>query len=143
MGLHDLAERPERDAVAVREAAALPPEDELRPVVDPVAELGEQPGLADARLARHGDELDLRLADHALERVLEQPQLAVAADERRRRGLDVDAEAASRFQGSPQGHGLGLALDGDGIAAPRRGSACCVARNVCSPTTRLPTGAAP
>ena len=43
-------------------------EDDLGPVVDPVAELGEEPRLADAGLARQGDELDLRLAEHALVR---------------------------------------------------------------------------
>ena len=85
MCLHNLAERPERDAVAVGEAPALSPVDELGPVVDPDAELAQQASLAHARLTRDGDELDLRLADHALECVLQQAQLPVAADERRRR----------------------------------------------------------
>ena len=116
VGLHDLAERPERDAVPVREAAALPPVDELGPVVDPGAELREQAGLADAGLAGDRDELDLRLADHALERVLEQTQLAVAADERRRRGrFGVDAEpAASPTRARQVAHRLALALQLEG-----------------------------
>ncbi len=63
-------------------------------------------------LARDGDELDLRLADHALERVLEQAQLAVAADERRRRSrLGVDAEPARRRQRAPGRNGIALALE--------------------------------
>ena len=59
-----------------------------------------------------GHELDLRLADHALERVLEQPQLPVAADERRRRSrLRVDSEPARRRQRPPGGNGIALALE--------------------------------
>ena len=86
VGLDDLAERPERDAVAVGEAAALPPvrRAPARSSTQ-VAELREQARLADPGLAGDRDELDLRLAEHALERVLEQPELALAADERSRR----------------------------------------------------------
>ncbi len=110
--LDDLAERPERDAVAVRWAPALSPVDELRPVVDPRAELGEQSRLADAWLACDRDELDLRLTDHALERVLEQTELAVAADERRRRRrFRVDSETARRRQRSPGRNGIAFALE--------------------------------
>ena len=112
VGLDDLAERPEGDAVAVREAAALAPVHELGAVVHPGPELREQARLADARLTGDRDELDLRLADHALEGVLQQAQLAAAADERcRRRRLGVDAEAARRRKRVPGGNGIALALE--------------------------------
>ncbi len=52
MRLHDLAERPERDSVAVREAASLPPADELGATVHVREELGDLARLADPRLSR-------------------------------------------------------------------------------------------
>ncbi len=58
--------------------------------------------LADSWLTRDRDELDGRVGQHALERVLEQSQLAVAADERS--GwcrLGVDAEPARSRNGLP------------------------------------------
>ncbi len=112
MRLHDLAERPERDAVPVGKASALPPVHELRAIVHPGAELREQPGLAHARLARDRHELDRRVGEHALERVLQQAQLALAPHERRRRSrLCVDAEPARRRQRSPGGNGVAFALE--------------------------------
>ena len=112
VGLDDLAERPESDAVAVGEAAALPPVHQLGAVVHPGTELREQASLADARLAGDRDELDLRLAEHALERVLQQAQLTVAADERGRWcGLGVDAEPAGSRNGLPGGDRITLPLE--------------------------------
>jgi len=114
--LHDLAERPERDPVSVREAASLSPVHDLRPIVHPAAELGEETGLADAGLADDGDELDRRLAEHSLERLLEQTELVVAADERRcGRGLGVDTEAAACTHRAPDGQRLRLPFDRDGL----------------------------
>ena len=57
VSLHDLAERPEGDALAVRQAAALAPGDQLGARVDVAQELGDQARLADAGLA--DDEGDL------------------------------------------------------------------------------------
>ena len=50
--LDDLAERPERDAVAVREAAAVAPGDDLLVLLDGLAELRDEPALADSRARR-------------------------------------------------------------------------------------------
>src|SRR5207247_1065263 len=50
--LDDLAEGPERDALAVRQAPALAPEDEVGLVVDEPLELPREPRLADAGLTR-------------------------------------------------------------------------------------------
>ena len=49
--LHHLAQRPERDALAVRERAAAPPRDQLGQLLHIGAQLLDQPGLADPRLA--------------------------------------------------------------------------------------------
>ena len=46
-------------------------------------ELLRQPGLADSRLAVNRDEVGATIANGALERVLEQLELVLAADERR------------------------------------------------------------
>ena len=50
--LDDLAERPERDPVAVGEAAALAPGDELGVGVDDPVELVDEPALPDCRARR-------------------------------------------------------------------------------------------
>ena len=52
VGLHDLPERPERDALAVGQAPTLAPGDELGFGVDVGAELGDDPALAETGLAR-------------------------------------------------------------------------------------------
>jgi len=48
LGLHDLAERPERDADPVGETAATAPRDDLVVVVDDCVELSDQAALPDA-----------------------------------------------------------------------------------------------
>jgi hypothetical protein len=111
--LDDLAERPEGDALPVGQAPPLAPEDQLRAVVDPRAELGEQTRLADSRLAGEGDELDVRLPQHALERIPEEAELVLTADEGRR-GRRGDADATARAERSPERYGPRLTLDGDG-----------------------------
>ena len=58
VGLQDLAQRPEGDALPVRKASALAPGDELGLGVDVGAELGDDPALAEPGLADHRDELD-------------------------------------------------------------------------------------
>src|SRR5262249_21080020 len=62
MRFHDRAQRPQRDSLAVREAASLPPVHELGLRVDVVAELGDEAGLADTRFAHERDEMAGRLA---------------------------------------------------------------------------------
>jgi hypothetical protein len=72
VGLHDLAERPERDALAVRKAAPLPPVDEVGKVVDESLELPDEPALADSRLADDGDELHGCISLHPAEEISQQ-----------------------------------------------------------------------
>lgn len=112
MRFHDLAKRPECDAVAVGETPSLSPRHELGPIVDPRPELGKEARLADSGLPNDGDDLDLGPLQHPLKRTLEQPELMLSADEgRRRRRLRVHAEAARRRERSPGGHGVTLALE--------------------------------
>jgi hypothetical protein len=55
--LDDLPERPEGHAVAVRQAAAVAPRDDLLVVRHGLAELCDEPALADARHADEGNQL--------------------------------------------------------------------------------------
>ena len=48
MGLHDLSERPQTDAVAVRKRAALPPSDDLTVCLDGLHQFIDKPALADS-----------------------------------------------------------------------------------------------
>ena len=59
LGLDDLAQCPERHAVAVRQAAALAPREPGRRARDVGEQLADHPALADAGLADDRDELDV------------------------------------------------------------------------------------
>ena len=83
LGLDHLAERPERDAVAVRQAPALPPRDDVRVGLDQVVELEHEPALADPGNADERHELHGALLAGARERVREHVELAAPPDERR------------------------------------------------------------
>ena len=83
-GLHHLGERPVRDALAVGEAAA----GEHGRALEARDELAREPALADARLAVDREQVRAAVAHGALERVLEQLELVLAADERRRQRRD-------------------------------------------------------
>ncbi len=110
--LHDLAERPERDSVAVREAPSLPPMDHLRPVVDVPEQLGAQPALSDPGLADERHELDARVTRAAVEEPLEQCLLHLASDEGRLPCPDqVGPEARPGLERPVEAHRLVLALD--------------------------------
>ncbi len=114
--LHDLPERPQGDAVAVCEAAALAPGDELGIGVDDALELVHEPALADAGDADEREELRRALVTGALERVADDPELALAADELGARLVrHVDAEARVRGDGRPDGNRLRLPLRFDGL----------------------------
>ena len=63
LALDDLAKCPEGDALAVGEAASLPPDGRFRLLLEEGAELGEQARLADSRLARDRDQLHAGLSD--------------------------------------------------------------------------------
>ena len=78
-----LAERPERDAVAVGRAAAVVPPDRLDQPVDVLEELPGQARLADPGRADDADQPRPALAGRRVEQVLELAELLVAADERR------------------------------------------------------------
>ena len=116
MRLHDLAERPVRDAVAVGKAAALAPGDQLVVLVHHTAELGHEAALADPGDADERHELRRAVATRTPKRVDEQVELVVAPDERRTGGgTQVDAEPRPRLDRLPDGNGLRLALCLDGL----------------------------
>ena len=108
--LTDLPEGPEGHPLPVRQAAAVAPRDDLLVVRDGLAELGDEPALADARHADEGDELRGAVDPDARERAEQERPLVLATDEWRGgvpRGL---AHAAHRLEGLPHRHGLGLSL---------------------------------
>ena len=87
-------ERPERDAVAVGEAATLAPRDELRVGVGDAGQLVHEAALADPRHADEGEELRRSLVSRALEGIANDAELTLAPDELRACLVcDVDAEA--------------------------------------------------
>src|SRR5215213_3488414 len=112
MLLQHLAERPVRDAPAVRQAAAGPPQ-RLGPLVaQPLPELTHEPRLADAGVAHERDRMRTPVAEDAPVRRLQQLELALTPDER---ALER-ADAARSHQGErahepPARDRLGLALD--------------------------------
>ncbi len=109
--LHDLAERPDASTLAVGERPSLSPPVQVGIFVEDAEELGDEPALADPGHADERDELRRLLATAALERVGEDRQLAVAADNRRACTLlDVDSEPRPRTDDLPDRHRLGLAL---------------------------------
>ena len=109
-----LAEGPERDPLAVGGAAPFVPEGILGEPVDVLEELPGKPRLADPGLAGDRDVARPTLADRRVEEVLEEAQLVVAADEGGLERLRPVAAAPLRDdpQGTPGGHGGGLALEG-------------------------------
>ncbi len=110
---HHLGERPEGDALAVRQAAAAMPPDAFLEPIDVLEELPAEPGLADARDARHRHEMCALLVRGSVEELLHEPQLAVTPDERRLESGRLQSTASSRgdTQGPPERHGLVLALE--------------------------------
>ncbi len=121
-----LAERPERDPLAVGRRAAVVPPDAFDHAVDVLEELPRQPALADPGLAGDRDEPGALLAGGGVEEVLEEAQLLVATDERRLEPV-APAEAlalADDAEGQPGGHRQLLALQdlvGDGLEGDRAG----------------------
>ena len=96
-GLHHLAERPVRDALAVRQRTA---HEHARPL-DPVEELAREAALSDAGLAVDREEVRATVAQAAVERVLEQLELGVATDERCARA-DRTARAVEHVHDPPR-----------------------------------------
>ena len=89
------------------------PEDPLDQAVDVLEELPGEPALADAALARHGDQPDASVPGCGVIEVLEQPQLVVAPDEGCLDRLRAPAPATLRHhpKGAPSGHGRRLPLE--------------------------------
>ena len=79
VGTQDLLHRIERDALPVRQAAA----DADLSGADHSGELGREPRLSRPGRAEHGHERWRPLRANASERIPEDPQLAISADERR------------------------------------------------------------
>ena len=118
VGLHDLAERPERAVLAVGHAASVPPGDELAARVDDGEQLAHETGLADA--GKSDDERHLRRArvDDLAQQADEEVPLAVAADQRREMAAArVPAQPGDRPQREPPPQRPRLALDRDGRQA--------------------------
>ena len=78
-----LGERPERDAVAVGETAPGVPPDVAGEPVDVLLELPREARLADAADADDRDEVRSAVLGRRVEELLDEPELAVAPDERR------------------------------------------------------------
>ena len=111
LGLDDLPQRPEGDPLAVGQAAALAPGDELGALVDVLEELGAEPALAHARLADDRHQLAGALLRGALERPDQQRLLELATHERSGvRAGHVRAEAGARPKRAEERERLRLAL---------------------------------
>ena len=89
-----LAERPERDALAVRGRSPAVPEDRLDDPVEVLRQLPDEPALAGSGHADDGHDPRSSLATGRVEQVLEQAELAVAAEERRLELVAPSAAAA-------------------------------------------------
>ena len=105
-GLDHRRERPVGDALAVGQRTTA----QRGHALGALDELGDEPRLADARLAEDGDEARAAVADRARERVLEQLELLLAADEPRVRDTALRIQGADR---APRPERLLAALDLD------------------------------
>ena len=116
LGFHHLAERPIAHPVAVGQAPALPPGDQVRHPLDVDEELVHETALADPGFADERDELRLALMSCAIERVAEDRELAIATDER---GVDatgdVDPVVGPGLDRLPDHDRVGFPLRFDGI----------------------------
>jgi hypothetical protein len=101
-----LAERPERDALAVGGAPAVVPPDLLDEPVEVLLELPRQARLADPRRPHHAHEARFPVTSAGVKQVLEQPELLVPPDERRLERLAPVAAATLRHdaKGVPRRH---------------------------------------
>ena len=108
-----VGQRPERDAVAVREAASGVPPDVAGEPVDVLLELPGEAGLADAADPDDRDEVRPAVFGGGVVELLDEPQLAIAPDERRLEtaGLRRSADEADDPHRLPELDRLGLALE--------------------------------
>ena len=105
-GLDHLRERPVRDALAVREAAA---REDAR-ALQAVDELAREAALADARLAEDREQVRAAVAHRSREGVREQLELRLAADERRARA-ERPRGAVERVHDAPRAERAVRALE--------------------------------
>ena len=107
-----LGERPVRHAVAVGQAAAAVPGHVLGDAVEVLVELPGEPRLADAGDAGDREQMRLVLVGAGVEELLREPQLAVAADERRLEALRLQSAGPTggHAESTPELHRLRLAL---------------------------------
>ena len=112
----DLGQRPVGEPGAVGGAAAQAHRRRVLAVADPDRELAQQPRLADARLADHGDQVRPLLADHLLEQAQQPVGLDRAPDQRGGGGRGARGAAGDhRAHGLPGRHAFGLALELQGL----------------------------
>ena len=110
---HHLGQRPEGDALAVGEAAAAVPPDDVGEAVDVLLELPREPRLADAGDADDRGERRPPVVARGVEEVLDEAELAVAPDERRleRARPSLAAAIGDDTERAPEMGGFGLALE--------------------------------
>ena len=98
--LHDLAQRPERHAFSVGDAAASAPHDVVAAHGKSATQLGNEPALSDPRLSRNRHELHRLLAQCPRECLCQQREVLLATDERRAvRRLDGPESQRGRAPG--------------------------------------------
>ena len=111
MGLDDLAERPEADPVAVRQAATLAPGEKRYAILGVGQELGHDAALSDAGLAHDRHELHRDRRHRLVEERLQQRQVDLTSDKGAvTRPGEIYAEPGHRRPGVKDSHRLGLAL---------------------------------
>ena len=109
--LHHLAQRPEGDPVAVREATPLAPGDDLGVVVDDAREFVDEPALAHSGDTDQRHELRDSFVPRSVERVAQDRELTLSSDELGTRLMgDVHTETGPCCHCLPHGDRLGLAL---------------------------------
>ena len=115
LGLDDLAQCPEGDPLSIGQAAPVAPGDQVGPVVEGRAELGDEAALADPGLPHDGDELHRGLTLRAEEGLEQHRSLVLTSDERcvgRSLGLTDTATGVRR---APDRNRLGFPLGGHGL----------------------------
>src|SRR3954447_3306682 len=115
--LHDLAERPERDALAVWKASPLTPGDQIGIRVDHPEELAHEARLSDPGNADEGHQLRGPLLTHAPEQRAQQLHFPVATNQQGRSPFrEVETEACDGLYGLPDLDELCLALRVDRLS---------------------------
>ena len=113
---HDPGERPEGDAGAEGQAAALAPDDEPGMVAEAAGQLGEQSALADAGLADEKGTAETSVGDGLVEQGLELGELVLPADELGAEAAQLGAGARQRRGRDPGAQRFLLALHRDRVA---------------------------